>query len=74
MMKPDSANSESWSRLNLAQQLFLRYYVRCFWHMKPDLVVSEAMIPAIVKGLRLHGGREGMLFAEKLAHWPDGNG
>lgn len=39
--------------------------------MKPDLVVTEAVIPAIIKGLRLHGGRKGIMLAEKLQHWPN---
>ncbi len=39
--------------------------------MKPDLVVSEGMIPLIVKGLRVHGGREEMMQADRLANWRD---
>ena len=52
--------------LEQAQQLFKQYYASCFWHMKPDLVVTEAMLPVILKGLRAHGGRSGYLAADRL--------
>ncbi len=54
-------------KLALANRLYREYYTACFWHMKPDLVVTEAMIPVIVKGLRTYGGRRGMLAAAELA-------
>ena len=54
------------SRTELAQDLFKKFYARCFWHWKPDLVVTEAMIPAVVKELCAHGGRPGLLAAAKL--------
>jgi hypothetical protein len=53
-------------RVALAQRLFHEYYIQCFWHMKPDLVVTEATIPSIVSGLRYHGGRRGAIEAAKL--------
>ena len=34
-------------------ELFKQYYASCFWHMKPDLPITEAMLPIIIKGLRL---------------------
>ncbi|MSU79236.1 MAG: hypothetical protein EXS16_14235 [Gemmataceae bacterium] len=36
--------------LELAQRLYLEYYAMCFWHMKPDLVVNQDAIPAVLKG------------------------
>ena len=54
------------ARLELANQLFREFRTSCFWYMKPDLVVTEALIPSIIKGLRTHGGRRGMLLAAKL--------
>jgi hypothetical protein len=54
------------SRVELAQSLFREYYASCFWHMKPDLVVTKEMLPAILKGLRTHGGRSGFLAADRL--------
>ena len=53
-------------RLELAQSLYEQYYASCFWHMRPDLVVTERDIPAIMQGLRTHGGRAGFLAAEAL--------
>jgi hypothetical protein len=53
-------------RVALAQRLFQEYYIQCFWHMKPDLVVTEANIPSIVSGLRHHGGRRGAIEAAQL--------
>ena len=52
--------------LELAQQLFKEYYARCFWHLKPDLIVTEQVLPIIIKGLCAQGGRQGMLAAAKL--------
>jgi hypothetical protein len=53
-------------RVALAQRLFNEYYIQCFWHMKPDLVVTEATIPSIVSGLRDNGDRRTFLEAAKL--------
>lgn len=61
-----SDDAQRQARLELAQRLFREYYARCFWHMKPDLVVTEEMIPSIVKGLCRHGGRKGLQEAAKL--------
>jgi hypothetical protein len=58
--------SDSCSRLELAARLFKEYHTACFWHMKPDLVITETMIPTIVKGLRTYGGRQGVLAAARL--------
>ncbi len=52
--------------VELAQQLFKEYYASCFWHFKPDLTVTEEMIPWIVKCLCAHGGHKGMLAAAQL--------
>ena len=54
------------TRIERAQLLFEHYHARCFWHTRPDLVVTESDIPAIVQGLRTHGGRAGFLAAEEL--------
>jgi hypothetical protein len=57
------------SRIELAQRLYHDFYAACFWHLKPDLVVTEDMIPIIVRGLRAHGGRRGFLAAARLEQW-----
>ena len=54
------------ARLQLADRLFREYYTTCFWHLRPDLIVTAKTLPLIVKGLRLHGGRRGMLAATEL--------
>jgi hypothetical protein len=60
------ANSPSASRQELANQLFREYYSRCFWHCPHDLVITEGLIPFVVKGLRTYGGRQGYMLASKL--------
>ncbi|HMC66942.1 MAG TPA: hypothetical protein VKI65_18540 [Gemmataceae bacterium] len=65
MEKPRTVRGTA-PRIELANQLFREFYAACFWHMKPDLVITEAMIPIIVKGLRTHGGRTGMSAAAQL--------
>lgn len=54
------------SVLETAQSLFEKYYERCFWHMRRDLIVTEASLPGIIKSLRMYGGREGFQDANKL--------
>ncbi len=54
------------SRLELAKRLFQEYYSQCFWHFRPDLPITEERIPLVVKGLRDHGGRKGLLAAARL--------
>ena len=67
LMKPvTQASAETQRKLALAQRIFNEYYARCFWHMDPALIVSEPVIPLIVKGLRHHGGRRGLLAAAQL--------
>ncbi len=53
-------------KLALAKRLYREYHTLCFWHMKPDLEVTEANLPSIIKGLRTHGGKKGALEAAKL--------
>jgi hypothetical protein len=53
-------------RVALANQLFHEFHTRCFWHSPHDLVITEELIPFVVKGLRKHGGRRGFLLADKL--------
>lgn len=53
-------------RIELANRLFREFRTRCFWHSPRDLVITEELIPFVVKGLRTHGGRRGFLLAGKL--------
>ena len=53
-------------RLELANQLFREFHAQCFWHSPRDLVITEDLIPFVVKGLSTHGGRRGFILAGKL--------
>jgi hypothetical protein len=53
-------------RLELANRLYREYRSRCFWFCRPDLVITEELIPLVVKGLRKNGGRTGWILAAKL--------
>ena len=53
-------------RLELANRLFREYHTLCFWHCPRDLVITEELIPLVVKGLRNHGGRRGFILSGKL--------
>jgi hypothetical protein len=54
------------TRLELANRLFREFYASCFWHCPPDLLITEDRLPLVVKGLRAHGGRKGLLAAARL--------
>jgi hypothetical protein len=53
-------------RVELANQLFREFHTRCFWHSPRDLVITEELIPFVVKNLRKHGGRHGFMLAGEL--------
>jgi hypothetical protein len=53
-------------RVELANRLFREFRARCFWHSPRHLVITEELIPFVVKGLRTHGGRRGFMLAGKL--------
>lgn len=53
-------------RVREARRAFLRFYTRCFWFMDPDTTITLDDVPAIVRGLRQNGGREGFVLAAKL--------
>jgi len=49
-----------------AQQIFRQYHAQCFWHLRKDLKITAELIPAIIAGLRRHGGKEGFQLAAEL--------
>jgi hypothetical protein len=53
-------------RLQRANQLYREFHTQCFWHAPRDLVITEELVPFVVKGLRTHGGRRGYMLAGKL--------
>jgi hypothetical protein len=66
MPAPQANPSPASRRLELAQQLFKERYASCFWNLRPDLVITEETLPLVIKGLRTHGGKEGVLAAAQL--------
>ena len=59
------------SRVELAQRLYREYRTACFWHCKPDLVITESLIPFVIKGLRDNGGRKAFLASAALQSGDD---
>jgi len=53
-------------RLELANRMYREFHARCFWHCPRDLVITEDLIPMVVKGFRLHGGRQGSMLSGQL--------
>lgn len=53
-------------RLELASRLYREFWGRCFWHSPRELVITEELIPLVVKGLRTYGGHRGFKLADKL--------
>ena len=54
------------ARRELANRLFREFYSSCFWHHRPDLLITEENIPLVIQGLRSHGGKKGLLAAAQL--------
>ena len=52
--------------MEVANRLFREFYAVCYWHLKPDLVITEDLVPLVTAGLRKHGGRRGLLAAGRL--------
>jgi len=53
-------------RLDLANSLYREFHTQCFWHCRRDLVITEDLIPMVIKGLRDHGGHRGFILSAKL--------
>jgi hypothetical protein len=64
---PGAANADARQhRLELARKAFKEFSAQCFWSAPADLEVTEADIPFIIRGLRLHGGHRGYRLAAEL--------
>ena len=57
--------------VELAQQLYREYRSVCFWHCKPDLIITEELVAFVAKGLRENGGRKAFLAASALRKRPE---
>jgi hypothetical protein len=53
-------------RLELERQAFKEFHAQCFWHWQEHPEITEATIPLIVRGLRIHGGARGYEVAAQL--------
>ena len=53
-------------RLKLAQQAFRDFFAQCFWSSDPNLIITEELIPFVVRGLRYYGGHKGYQIAAEL--------
>lgn len=52
--------------LGRAQQIFIQYHAKCFWHLRKDLNVTFENLSIIQNGLRKYGGLEGLRIAAEL--------
>jgi hypothetical protein len=64
--QPISTPRNLQERLELANLLYREFRSRCFWHSPANLVITEELIPFVVKGLRTYGGHRGFKLAGKL--------
>jgi hypothetical protein len=65
-LPPAGATDAQRRRLELAQKAFREFSAQCFWSAPTDLEVTEADIPFIIRGLRLHGGHKGYKIVDEL--------
>jgi hypothetical protein len=63
---PAGATDAQRRRLELARKAFREFSAQCFWSAPADLEVTEADIPFIIRGLRLHGGHKGYKIVDEL--------
>lgn len=61
-----TVDAERERRLELARRVFKEYYAQCFWSSRPDLLITEADFPWLIRGLRLHGGHKGYRLVAEL--------
>lgn len=61
-----SDDARNMVRVRETRRAFRRFYAQCFWFLRKDTEITAEDIPAIVRGLRQNGGREGFLLAAKL--------
>ncbi|CAN5180397.1 hypothetical protein BH20VER2_BH20VER2_03330 [soil metagenome] len=66
MNAPMERPSSDKEQLSLAREAYRLFQTRCFWFMRPDLEITEANLPLIIRGLRTHGGHAGYALAARL--------
>jgi hypothetical protein len=53
-------------RVREARRAFKKFYARCFWSFRKEMLITMDDIPWVVGQLRKHGNREAWDVAEKL--------
>ena len=53
-------------KLELAQQAFREFHVRCLWFMRPDAEIVAEEVPYSCERLRADGGRRGFEIAAEI--------
>lgn len=61
-----SEDARDMVRVREARRAFRKFHAQCFWYMRPDMDITLADIPEILRGLRQNGGRQGFLLAARL--------
>ncbi len=56
-----------------AQVAFERFFTQAFWHLRPDALITERMLPDVITGLRRYGGKDGFREAEKICRLMSSN-
>jgi hypothetical protein len=62
----ETVESKRARRLALARKAFKEFSAQCFWSWNEDAEITEATIPLVIQGLRLHGGHKGYKIAAEL--------
>ncbi len=52
--------------LGRAQQIFIQYHAKCFWHLRKNLKITLANLSLVQHGLRKYGGMDGLRLASEL--------
>ena len=66
MVTPSALQRSTEERLARARVAFERFYLRCFWYMRRDAVITEENLPYIIERLRADGGQAGFAEASEL--------
>ena len=54
----DPADARQMVRVREARRAFRRFYARCFWSYRRDLIIGNSDVPWITEQLMKHGDRE----------------
>ena len=63
-LAPDTARNMV--RVREARRAFARYRTRCFWSVRPDLIITLGDVPWVAEQLMTHGDREAWHLGSRL--------